>query len=404
MPSRNFHEQGRGFPVNSALAQQPSPQQPTPANAAPELRPATGAVEPVAKLDPVVPRPAETLPQKRAELYRVLGHYVDELEKRGNVVKLVSKLICPTVVHVEADAASLTVVHGQGRRIEEKGSGVIIAYKDKHYVLTNGHVIRGATLEGIRIHLADGRVIRPTRVWQDAATDVGVMAVSAPDLVAAPLGDSNNMEIGDFVLAVGSPWGLTHSVTYGIISAKGRRNLDLGSSGVRYQDFLQTDAAINPGNSGGPLVNLRGEVIGVNTAIASSSGGSEGVGFTIPINMFMYVARQLIENGRVARAFLGVNLDSQFGSATAIELGLPRPFGARVKGITPKSPAEAARLQVGDVILRFGEIPVEDDSHLVNLVSMTDIGKEVPLLIYRDRKPMVLRVAVGDRNQFEPPR
>ena len=129
--------------------------------------------------------------------------------------------------------------------------------------------------------------------------------------MAAPLGNSDALEIGDFVLAVGSPFGLSHSVTYGIISAKGRRDLKLGEQGttILFQDFLQTDAAINPGNSGGPLVNLRGEVIGINTAIASNSGGNEGIGFAIPINMFMVVARQLIEQGVVTRAFMGVNLD-----------------------------------------------------------------------------------------------
>ena len=153
-------------------------------------------------------------------------------------------------------------------------------------------------------------------------TDVAVLAVSAPDLTAAPLGDSDRMEIGDFVLAVGSPFGLSHSVTFGIISAKGRRDLHLGEvDTVQFQDFLQTDAAINPGNSGGPLVNLRGEVIGINTAIASNSGGNEGIGFAIPVNMFMTVARQLIETGKVTRAFLGVNM---------LEVGVRSGDGRRV--------------------------------------------------------------------------
>ena len=153
-----------------------------------------------------------------------------------------------------------------------------------------------------------------------------MLAVSAPDLTAAPVGDSDRMQIGDFVLAVGSPFGLSHSVTFGIISAKGRRKLALGDANtIRFQDFLQTDAAINPGNSGGPLVNLHGEVIGINTAIASDTGVNEGVGFSIPANMFMAVARQLIATGTVTRAFLGVNLDWKFGPAMAAELGLPRP-------------------------------------------------------------------------------
>ena len=179
-------------------------------------------------------------------------------------------------------------------------------YGGKNYVLTNRHVIKHATLDNIHIRLASGQEVFPIRVWADLETDVAVMAVDSPNVVPARLGDSGNVEIGDFVLAVGSPFGLSHSVTYGIISAKGRRDLQLGVEGVRYQDFFQTDAAINPGNSGGPLLNLRGEVIGINTAIASSSGGNEGIGFTIPINIAMFVAKQLIDQGSVVRAMLGV--------------------------------------------------------------------------------------------------
>ena len=168
-------------------------------------------------------------------------------------------------------------------------------------------------------------------MWDDADTDVAVLAIEGSELVAATPGDSDRMEIGDFVLAVGSPFGLRNSVTFGIISAKGRRDLQFGNATVRYQDFLQTDATINPGNSGGPLCNLRGEVIGINSAIASKSGISERIGFAIPINMFLNVARQLIDTGKVTRAFLGVSLESRYGPAMAAELGLPNPMGAGAK-------------------------------------------------------------------------
>ena len=170
------------------------------------------------------------------------------------------------------------------------------------------------------------------------------------------------MEIGDFVLAVGSPFGLRNSVTFGIISAKGRRDLQFGNATVRYQDFLQTDAAINPGNSGGPLCNLRGEVIGINSAIASKSGISERIGFAIPMNMFINVARQLIDTGKVTRAFLGVSLESRYGPAMAAELGLPNPMGTRVLSVIKGTPAEAAGLQAGDVILQIDGERVEDDA------------------------------------------
>src|SRR5690606_862564 len=246
------------------------------------------------------------------------------------------------------------------------------------------YVVKGATTDSIKIRLSDGREITPLRVLADPETDVAVMPVEARSLVPARLGNSDELEIGDFVLAVGSPFGLSHSVTFGIISAKGRRDLELGE-GVRLQDFMQTDAAINPGNSGGPLLNLRGEVIGMNTAIASSSGGNEGIGFTIPINMVMIIARQLIDNnGVVNRAYLGVNLDSKFTPVAATKLGLPRPRGAHVSGIVPDSPAEVAQLRTDDVILEFAGVPIDNDSHLVNLVSLTEVGKEVPILVFRN--------------------
>ena len=339
--------------------------------------------------------------QQRAELQQTLDKNGAVLEAQAAVIKAVAKLIGPAVVHIEAEnAAQDGIQYSHGRRNEEVGSGVIIQWQGKHYVLTSRHVITAARPEGIKINLADGRRLHPQRVWEDADTDVAVLAVDAPDLIAAPLGDSERMEIGDFVLAVGSPFGLTGSVTFGIISGKGRRDLHLGDAKVRFQDFLQTDAAINPGNSGGPLCNLRGEVIGINTAIASNSGVSERVGFAIPSNMFMSVGRQLIATGKVTRAFLGVSLDAHFGPAMAVELGLPGRMGTRVLGITKGSPAEAAKLQVGDVILQIDGVRVEDDGHLVNLVSLIPVGKQVPLLIFRDGKTLNLTAAVGDRSSF----
>jgi serine protease Do len=224
-----------------------------------------------------------------------------------------------------------------------------------------------------------------------------VMSISASDLVAAPLGDSDRMEIGDFVVAMGSPFGLSQSFTHGIISGKGRRNLKLGENVFRNQDFLQTDAAINPGNSGGPLVNQRGEIIGINTAIASNSGVNEGCGFAIPSNMFMFVARQLIETGKVTRGWIGVSLDSKFGPISAVEAGLPRLMGAKVTAIKPRSPAADAKMQPGDVILEFNRIPIDDDGQLVNVVSMAEVGATIPILVYRNRETFSLQIQIQDR-------
>jgi serine protease Do len=344
----------------------------------------------------------ELTSEERSRLFDALEQDVAALEAHGNLLKRVVKLVGPSVVHIEAEKQERTNRNSaRTRTVEEAGSGVVYRYRDADYVLTNRHVIRDAALKDIQINLDDGRQLQPTDVRMDADTDIAVMAVSAPDLVPARLGNSDGVEIGDFVLAVGSPFGLTRSVTYGIISAKGRRDLKLGDDGVRFQDFLQTDAAINPGNSGGPLLNLRGEVIGINTAIASSSGGNEGIGFSIPINMALVIARQLIDNGSVVRAYLGVSLERKFTSAAAQELGLPKLQGAKISGITPGSPAEAAGLRKNDVILRFDGVRVENDTHLVNLVSLTEVDKEVPVVIFRDKQTITIPVKVGDRGKFE---
>ncbi|MEX2175313.1 MAG: trypsin-like peptidase domain-containing protein [Pirellulaceae bacterium] len=333
-------------------------------------------------------------------MYESLVRDATALELQGSILKRVVRLAKPSVVHLEATRDAEDGQSPRLKSIDEAGSGAIFERAGKYYVLTNRHVVKYSTLAGIDVRLADGRVLRPTQIWSDRETDIAILAVQGDDLVAARLGDSSKLEIGDFVLAVGSPFGLSHSVTYGIISAKGRRDLELGDDGVIYQDFLQTDAAINPGNSGGPLLNLRGEVVGINTAIASSSGGNEGIGFTIPINMVMLIAEQLIEHGAVTRAYLGVRLDSAFGPEAAAKAGLSLPHGARVTGITKSSPAESAQIQVGDVILAFDGARVEDDNHLINLVSLTPVDKEVELRLLRAGQPQSLKVRVGNRTDM----
>jgi serine protease Do len=170
---------------------------------------------------------------------------------------------------------------------------------------------------------------------------------------------------------------------------------------VKFQDFIQTDAAINPGNSGGPLVNLRGEVVGLNTAIASNSGGNEGIGFAIPIGMVTYVARQLVEQGSVSRAYLGVALDRDFSQSEAHRLGMIRPIGARVEAVTEGAPAALAGIRLDDVVLEFDGQPVEDDDHLMSLVSMTPVDATVEIVLFRDRERIPLRLAVASRKDFD---
>jgi serine protease Do len=332
---------------------------------------------------------------ERDRMYEALSRESTSLDRQSNVLKTVIRLVRPTVVHIEADKLDNTIGKiGPKDHVEEAGSGYIARLNDHDYVLTNRHVIKDAANKDIKIRLADGRVLHPTRVWSDPETDIAVMAVEANGLIPVRFGNSDQLEIGDFVLAVGSPFGLSHSITFGIISATGRRDLILGEN-VKFQDFLQTDAAINPGNSGGPLINLRGEVIGMNTAIASSSGHNEGIGFSIPVNMVTFVARQLVEKNAVARAQLGVQLDRKFDPAMMVSLGLSAPRGARVSKVIAGTPAEAVKMQVGDVVLEFAGVAVEDDDHLINLVGMTEANREVPVVILRGDKQFKVNIRLG---------
>jgi serine protease Do len=338
-----------------------------------------------------------TSEEDRDALYDQLSRDVDSLDRELGLVKRVVKLVTPSVVHIEAQP----LPRFRGRLdIEEEGSGVIVRIGDRFYVLTNRHVIRHSTEPSIRIHLADGRQINPIKKWDDQETDVAVMSIEATGLVAARIGDSDALEIGDYVLAMGSPFGLSRSVTRGIVSAEGRYNLDLGDGELKWQNFIQTDAAINPGNSGGPLINYRGEVVGLNTAIASSSGGNEGIGFSIPINIVIHVARQLVETGEVARGYLGVKLDVRFNEELARAIGLPSLMGTRITGVEAASPAGRAGLKVDDIILGYNGVRVERDLHLISLVKLTEVGRHIPLEVLRDGRMLRVDIEIGDLREI----
>jgi serine protease Do len=350
------------------------------------------------RIDPI--RPARLSPSEREQLYAQVERDAELLERQSAQLRRLTQLVRPTVVHIDTKKPSLRPKNGKASE-DEAGSGVIAEVAGRMVVITNRHVINRADLDNITIRLDDGREINPLRLWSDSSTDIALMEIQADDLVPARLAEKDPVQIGDTVLAVGSPFGLSHSVTLGIVSAKGRRDLELGEEGVRFQDFIQTDAAINPGNSGGPLVNLRGEVVGLNTAIASNSGGSEGIGFAIPMSMVMFVTRQLVETGTVSRAYLGVTLDRIFTQRTAQRLGMVRAVGARVSGVTKGSPADAAGILPDDVIIEFDGTPIEDDDHLVSLVSVTPTSRTVSLGVFRNRERIELQLPVASREQFE---
>lgn len=332
---------------------------------------------------------------KREALFAELEKQSAILKAQEKVLKIVAEIISPSVVHITSDSVKYG---GRGERIKhhDEGSGIIIQHKERFFILTNYHVIRDALNENIEIQYTDNRMTNPIHVWYDKETDIAVLEVKEKDLIPAKIGDSNQTDIGNFVLAVGSPFGLDSTVTFGIISAKGRRALNIDAN-VNLQDFIQTDAAINPGNSGGPLVNLQGEVIAMNTAIASSTGVSAGIAFSIPINMVELIADQLILYGKAKRAYLGVTLDSTFTVSKAKALGIEKGNGALVSEVAPGSPAAQGNITVGDVIVSFNNRSVDDEKHLYNLVNLTEIGPEIPVMVFRGGKVYTTNIRLLER-------
>ncbi len=267
---------------------------------------------------------------------------------------------------------------------QSMGSGFII--NSNGTILTNSHVVRGADEVKVRLH--DGREFIAKDVKMDPRTDVAILKIDAPDLKPIRLGDSRAVEVGDWVLAIGSPFGLDMSVTAGIISAKGRNNRI-----IERADFLQTDAAINPGNSGGPLISMRGEVIGINTAIATESGGYDGIGFAIPTHIAGWVSEQLISSGEVRRGYIGTQIQA-VDAKTARQFNVKVNDGAMVHSVLPGSPADKAGLEPGDVILSLNSQKIDTPSALQGVVEQLSIGKSYPLEIIRDGKQQKLTVTI----------
>ncbi len=276
------------------------------------------------------------------------------------------------------------------RRQQGQGSGFIIA-KDGH-ILTNHHVVGEA--DTISVKLADGREFDAGLVGSDPQTDVALIRIEAENLPVLPLGDSAGLKVGEWVMAIGNPFGLAHTVTVGVVSAKGRSAMGI----VDYEDFIQTDAAINPGNSGGPLVNLNGEAIGINTAIFSRSGGYMGIGFAIPMNMAKPIYRQLLAKGGITRGYLGIGIQDLDGDL-AESFGLETANGVLVREVQAGSSAAEAGFQVGDVIVGFRGKPVKQAGNFRNAVALTEPGKAVAVEVIRQGERKTLSVTLGQRDQ-----
>lgn len=342
------------------------------------------------------------------EVQQVQRIVIEDRNGFSGIISQVAKTMIPTVVHINITGTVVReapdiplfrffdVPQQREVPIEALGSGVII--DGQGHIITNYHVISRA--EQIEVVLSDGTGHQAEVVGSDPRTDLAVLKIDpVQGMTYALFGDSDDLEIGEWVIAIGSPRGLQQTVTAGIVSAKGRDIGVLGPQG--YEDFIQTDAAINPGNSGGPLISLEGKVVGINSLIVSSGQGFQGMGFAIPSDMVKEIARSLIETGEVVRGFLGVqiqNITPDMRSSLGLDQGVT---GAIVADITPDSPAESAGLQQGDIIIRYRGELVENTSELRNRVAGTEPGTRAQVTVLRDDRENTFTVTIGNLNEYQ---
>jgi serine protease Do len=274
------------------------------------------------------------------------------------------------------------------RKERSLGSGVIVDASG--LIITNNHVVSKA--DEVKVLLSDKREIKAKLIGTDPKTDLAVLKIEADHLQTIPWSDSDKLEVGEFVLAVGNPFGLNQTVTMGIVSAVGRASMGI----AEYEDFIQTDAAINPGNSGGALVNARGELVGINTAIFSQNGGNMGIGFAVPSNMARSILDQLVRHGKVVRGWLGVSIQD-LSSDLASQFGLTEPKGVLVSDVLDDSPAKKAGIERGDVIVEFDGKSADNPTQLRNAVAQTPVGKKVVVKLLRDKKPKTFEIMIAEQ-------
>lgn len=320
----------------------------------------------------------------------------DPLAQLSRRYQLVTRRVAPSVVHIsavdytgEVNASSFPMAARPFFSLPPPGQGSGVVMDSRGYIITNYHVIRGA--QKILVRLSDGRKHVPAQlVGQDKESDIAVLKVAATDLVAADWGDSESLQVGSLVWALGSPYGLDQTVTGGIVSAKHRA----GQVGTPFQDFLQTDAAVNPGNSGGPLVDTNGKVVGINTAIVGDN--YQGISFAIPSSVVRRVYDRLLAEGQMHRGFLGIS-PTDLSDKLAVEVGLDPPRGVYVEQVIGDSPASRVGLQKGDVVLFWNGVPITSPAQMTTVISETQVGSQARLIIWRKGAELLLDVQVGER-------
>ena len=321
-----------------------------------------------------------------SESKQFMNPFIQASKARAELVQSVQK----SVVHIKVEQKLVNVMGPFQNQPRQEGSGSGAIVRSDGYILTNHHVVGEA--DKITVQLYDGQELKARLIGTDPATDISVIKIEGKDMPILQMGDSDNILVGESVIAIGNPFGLSHTVTFGIVSAKGRTGMGI----AEYEDFIQTDAAINPGNSGGPLVDLEGKIVGVNTAIFSRSGGYQGIGFAVPINMALRVMTELIENGQVSRGWLGVGIQDMTPEL-AKAFGLDQAKGSLVTGVMPGTPAEKAGLQKGDAILRLNGSTIENSNGLRNLIAEARADAKVDLDLVRNKVPMTLSVRLDER-------
>jgi serine protease Do len=332
--------------------------------------------------------------RQREEFYAAAEHF----EKFGKLLRQTAELATPAVVNIKVTQTRSVGRNRPVRMSEESGSGIIAVIAQKQVILTNRHVVEDAEPNSIQILTHDRRLLTPTKIAANEDFDIAVLEVAEKLPQSASFGDSDQVQVGNIVLAIGNPFELLdRSVSMGIISAVGRRRVPGAATGSTPRiDFFQTDAAVNPGSSGGMLINLRGEVIGVLTAIATLGGRNEGVAFVMPSNAVLRIAEQLVQTGTVVKPYIGFAPEAMT-SEDRRRLAIDRVVGAKIKNIASDTPAERAGLEIGDVVLSFNGIEVEDDLHVVHLVAQSDIGKPVVLRINRNGELLNITVTPGEQ-------
>lgn len=358
------------------------------------LVPQMGSADPAKPVDRLTPEQREA---------------VRSLQLISDGFAAVAEMIIPSVVTISSEKLVQPAEHPmtndpffrrffgdlpQARPFKQHGLGSGVIVDETGYILTNNHVVRGA--DDLTVILSDGRRLSAKVVGTDARTDLAVLKVEEAGLPAMSIGNSDELRIGEWVLAVGSPFSenLQATVTTGIVSAVGRSGMNLNE----YEDFIQTDAAINPGNSGGALVNLDGELVGINSAIASRTGGSNGIGFAIPTNLATDIMADLIEKGRVTRGWLGVGIQD-VDQNLALAMDLESASGVLITSVLPDGPASEAGLEQGDVIVRYDEQPIRDGAALRLAVARTDPGRRVEVVVVRDGRERAFRVKIAEREE-----